>query len=626
MIRWLAAAALSLAASLACAGTATLSWTPPTEYTDGAPLEVAGYRLFERCGADAYGAPIAVPAPASTYTRTGLPDGTTCWWQLTALDALGVESERSVEVFKTFPAAGEPPGAPGALVVTWLGQAEPPAEPPDMALTLFSRCEGATLDGTHDYSAGDTTWTLVSAAEFSTSGVKVGTNGLHLPSSDDSATLDAASIVNRLQGCVAFWMRYSAWGVGERIVHLQGTAAADHILISTGATGEIGLRHRVNGGNNILLQTTAAGMTSGNWYFVQAKWHGANDDLRLEVYDSSGSLIQAVENLSASLGGSPADIITIRFGTTEGTAYRGSLDNLFIGNDYADDFLASRDITSYTSYGGGPVTLTVQDAGHSHSVDNVALTQAGTLTVADALHAHAVDSPALTQAHILAVADALHSHAVDAVALSQANTLSVADAVHAHTVDGMVLTVGHVLAVQDAAHAHTVDSVALVQSHILAVADALHAHAADNVSLSAAGTLTIADAVHAHSVDSVQLTQANVLVVQSTDHGHAVDNVVLSESQILAVADALHAHAVDAIALTQAHVLAVQDAAHGHVVDALALTQAAVLVVDDTLHAHLVDAVTLRLPGSLGAATLFVVQAADRVLVVAPSQRYFTVH
>lgn len=227
-----------------------------------------------------------------------------------------------------------------------------------MPLTFFSRCEGTTLDGTHDYSAGDTTWTLVSGAEFSTSGVKVGTNGLYTPSGDDYAQLDAASIVDRTVGTVAFWLRINTIAAFTWIFNLQGTAAADRITIEDGGGGDLTLRHRVNGGNNIAVSTSSAGLTTAAWYFVQAHWSAAQDDLRLEVYNSSGTLIQAAENLSANLGGSPADIISIQAGTQQASG-RFSIDNIFIGNSYADDFLASRDITSYTSYGfvGPPKSL-----------------------------------------------------------------------------------------------------------------------------------------------------------------------------------------------------------------------------------------------------------------------------
>ncbi len=262
--------------------------------------------------------------------------------------------------------------------------------------------------------------------------------------------------------------------------------------------------------------------------------------------------------------------------------------------------------------GTGGITLTVADATHSHAVDSVALTQANALVVSDATHAHAADTLALVQAHLLAVADAAHAHTADNADLTQANTLAVAEA----------------------AHAHSADNVALTQAHILAVADALHAHAVDNLELGAGYTLAVGDAAHGHAVDTVELTQASVLVVQETAHGHLVDAVELGFGVLLEIADALHAHAADEVALTQAHLLAVQGATHGHSADTVGLTQASVLIVSDALHAHLADVLSLKLPGAFGAHAVFVVSAGGRTIVVAaenrlavvaPSERIFTV-
>jgi hypothetical protein len=69
------------------------------------------------------------------------------------------------------------------------------------------------------------------------------------------------------------------------------------------------------------------------------------------VYDSAGSPLEQVENTSAGLGAAPADLTDIRLGTQFGAA-RVSIDNVFFGSAYADDFLAVRNITSYTGYGG----------------------------------------------------------------------------------------------------------------------------------------------------------------------------------------------------------------------------------------------------------------------------------
>lgn len=221
-----------------------------------------------------------------------------------------------------------------------------------MSLTFFSRCEGATLDGTHDYSAGDTTWTLNSAAEFSATGQHIGTNGLYTPSGDDYGILDATSIVSRLAGTVAFWLRFDTYGGGTVVFDAVGTnAGADYIRLSTNWSNGFECRHRSSVGNNQAISTSSISVTGATRYFVQLHWSAALDSLKLEIYNSSGTLIESVENTSAGLGAAPADIINVHLGTKDGGG-RVSIDNVFFGSAYDDDFLAQRDITSYTEYGG----------------------------------------------------------------------------------------------------------------------------------------------------------------------------------------------------------------------------------------------------------------------------------
>lgn len=152
-----------------------------------------------------------------------------------------------------------------------------------------------------------------------------------------------------------------------------------------------------------------------------------------------------------------------------------------------------------------------------------------TLTIADALHAHTADNLTLTQQHVLTVADASHAHLADGLTLTQNHVLAIADALHAHAADNVVLSVEGTLAVADALHAHTADNLALTQTHVLAVADALHAHLADNLTLVSGGTtLEIADALHAHLADSPALTQLHILTVSDALHAHLADTLTLS--------------------------------------------------------------------------------------------------
>lgn len=72
----------------------------------------------------------------------------------------------------------------------------------------------------------------------------------------------------------------------------------------------------------------------------------------------------------------------------------------------------------------GPVVvleaLGVQDALHSHTADNIVLTQDHNLVVQDASHAHTADNIVLTQVHNLVIQDALHSHTADNITLATA--------------------------------------------------------------------------------------------------------------------------------------------------------------------------------------------------------------
>ena len=164
------------------------------------------------------------------------------------------------------------------------------------------------------------------------------------------------------------------------------------------------------------------------------------------------------------------------------------------------------------------VDLTIADAAHAHSADNLALTQTHVLAVADAAHAHSADQVGLTTATALAIADALHAHASDNLTLTQTHVLAIQEAVHAHAADQITLSVGGTdLVIADALHAHGVDNLALTQTHVLVVSDALHAHLADVLSLSIPGALV---------TDSDR-----VLVVR----GEARTLVILRESRVLTV-------------------------------------------------------------------------------------------
>lgn len=115
----LAAIALCLGARPVLAGDATLTWTAPTQRTDGSALtNLASYRIYYGTSATALTqtAPVTNPGLV-TYTIQNLAPGT-WYFSMTALDAGGLESARTNIVTKTILQA--PPNPPGNLVVAAL--------------------------------------------------------------------------------------------------------------------------------------------------------------------------------------------------------------------------------------------------------------------------------------------------------------------------------------------------------------------------------------------------------------------------------------------------------------------------------------------------------------------------
>ena len=87
----------------ALAGEASLNWDPNVE------SDLAGYYVYHGTASGSYGAPMDAGV-ATTYTVTGLTDGVTYYFSVTARDVAGNESGYSNEVSKTIGG-----GAPGAI-------------------------------------------------------------------------------------------------------------------------------------------------------------------------------------------------------------------------------------------------------------------------------------------------------------------------------------------------------------------------------------------------------------------------------------------------------------------------------------------------------------------------------
>lgn len=96
--------AFTITVSQAATGSAALSWTPPTQNTDGTTLEnLAGYRVvYGRSSTNLDQTVQIASAGTATYTLTGLTSGT-WYFAVKAYTLAGVESDVSNQATKTIP-------------------------------------------------------------------------------------------------------------------------------------------------------------------------------------------------------------------------------------------------------------------------------------------------------------------------------------------------------------------------------------------------------------------------------------------------------------------------------------------------------------------------------------------
>ncbi len=239
-----------------------------------------------------------------------------------------------------------------------------------------------------------------------------------------------------------------------------------------------------------------------------------------------------------------------------------------------------------------------------------------TLTVADMTHSHSVDNVSLTQANILSVNDVSHSHSLNNITLTTAINLVVSDLSHNHSLDNIDLVQANVLTVNAITHAHSIDNIALSTGLNLVVANIIHNQLLDNTSLTQANTLAINEILHGHALDNVSLSQANILSIDELNHSHAVDNVTLNTSVNLSVGDILHGHSLDGVTLTQSQVLEVQELLHSHVTEgSLTLLTDLILSVGSMTHAHTLENVSwavLVTPSS----RIYLVEAENHIYLV----------
>ncbi len=231
-----------------------------------------------------------------------------------------------------------------------------------MALTFYHRFESQNLDGTHDFSAGDTTGAHNNSPTYDAVAAKVGTAGLLIDGVSERTTFAAASIMSPTAGSLAVWLQFpTAIPTSDSATpfYIQGTNANDYIRISSHSGGGASNRNfrlgiRNNGGATSNVDLDDNEMAPGNWYFIVCTWDSVTPTRSISAYDSGGTLLDTVSSGSAFTA--PADLINMHFGDVTGTTGTVYMKNAFVGSATTDatDFITNRDIDSYTDISGGP--------------------------------------------------------------------------------------------------------------------------------------------------------------------------------------------------------------------------------------------------------------------------------
>ena len=226
-----------------------------------------------------------------------------------------------------------------------------------MALTFFWRFENSlTLDGTHDFTAGDSVATVNDTATFNNTQSRSGYAGYY-DGANDYHIFDAASIAVAAEGSVAFWVRMETWTTGTCLLRIGATATGNNQIFvrmdGAGGSGNLLFRLSQQGGSQCNLTTNSGNMGANAWYFVVLKWKSATTSASIDIYDTTGASVSSASTTTTYTSGCvPSTIDTIKLGDDGAGTGNFWLDNAFLGSsiDDAATFFTKRDITSYTEY------------------------------------------------------------------------------------------------------------------------------------------------------------------------------------------------------------------------------------------------------------------------------------
>lgn len=235
-----------------------------------------------------------------------------------------------------------------------------------MTAKFFWRAEGSTLDGVHDFSAGDTTATANGAVAISAAQAFRGTNSVFSQTAGDyySFAIAPPDLWDDAAWSIGFAFRFEAWAADALFFRLTDVSATNNqvhvVTIGSSGSGNIRLRIGQTGGAETDITLTGNQIALSTWYGCVCRGQRANQLGRIELYNASQALIDSAENLAVPLGHFPlnSQIDELRIGL-QTLAPDVHIDQVVIGSSYADPAETWLGYSSYTQISGSALARSV---------------------------------------------------------------------------------------------------------------------------------------------------------------------------------------------------------------------------------------------------------------------------
>jgi hypothetical protein len=218
---------------------------------------------------------------------------------------------------------------------------------------------------TINYTLGATGTVTLNGATLETTQKKQGSKSLYCPTSEDYASVVLADnlVINPQEGSIGVWFYLNSAPVsGATLVYAKTTDGTGLIYISLLSTGDVRINIYANS-TYYSQSTSAAGLTTGAWYYAIAKWDQPNKDMSIAVYNATLVQLAKTENTNYTFmvtsSSNPYTLLKIGPYWTASSCY---IDYVGISKQYETDWLdIAGDVSIYDCTDEDPVSLALTE-------------------------------------------------------------------------------------------------------------------------------------------------------------------------------------------------------------------------------------------------------------------------